>query len=551
MGEMIDFQTHPHGYRHWKLRIDGPVAYLDMAVDPDGGLDPGYELKLNSYDLGVDIELADAVQRLRFEHPEVGAVVIGSSLDRTFSAGANIGMLASATHQLKVNFCKFTNETRLAIEDASANSGQRYLAALAGSAAGGGYELALATERIMLIDDRNASVSLPEVPLLGVLPGTGGLTRLTDKRHVRRDRADVFCTLEEGIKGSKALEWRMVDELVPAPSFDETVATRARELAARTDRPTEASGVVLTPLDRRIEADRITYSVVDVEINRKQRIAAISIEGPEESPPVDVDEALLSGAGFWPLRAARELDDAILHLRVNEPEIGTIVLHTGGELARVLAFDAFLLSRGDHWFIREILLYWGRLLRRLDLTSRTLIALIEPGSCYGGFIAELALSADRSYMLIGERSDGEETGHLVFTESSRFAFPMSNGLPRLETRFWGDAEGLARAHKAIGDILDAESALAAGLITDAMDELDWDDELRIIIEERTAFSPDALTALEANLRFPGPETMETKIFGRLTAWQNWVFQRPNASGEEGALRRYGTGIRPDYDPRRV
>jgi benzoyl-CoA-dihydrodiol lyase len=551
MGEMIDFQTHPHGYRHWKLRIDGAVAYLDMAVDPDGGLDPGYELKLNSYDLGVDIELADAVQRLRFEHPEVGAVVIGSSLDRTFSAGANIGMLASATHQLKVNFCKFTNETRLAIEDASANSGQRYLAALAGSAAGGGYELALATERIMLIDDRNASVSLPEVPLLGVLPGTGGLTRLTDKRHVRRDRADVFCTLEEGIKGSKALEWRMVDELVPAPSFDETVATRARELAARTDRPTEASGVVLTPLDRRIEADRITYSVVDVEINRKQRIAAISIEGPEESPPVDVDEALLSGAGFWPLRAARELDDAILHLRVNEPEIGTIVLHTGGELARVLAFDAFLLSRGDHWFIREILLYWGRLLRRLDLTSRTLIALIEPGSCYGGFIAELALAADRSYMLIGERSDGEETGHLVFTESSRFAFPMSNGLPRLETRFWGDAEGLARAHKAIGDILDAESALAAGLITDAMDELDWDDELRIIIEERTAFSPDALTALEANLRFPGPETMETKIFGRLTAWQNWVFQRPNASGEEGALRRYGTGIRPDYDPRRV
>jgi benzoyl-CoA-dihydrodiol lyase len=551
MGEMIDFQTHPHGYRHWKLRIDGPVAYLDMAVDPDGGLDPGYELKLNSYDLGVDIELADAVQRLRFEHPEVGAVVIGSSLDRTFSAGANIGMLASATHQLKVNFCKFTNETRLAIEDASANSGQRYLAALAGSAAGGGYELALSTERIMLIDDRNASVSLPEVPLLGVLPGTGGLTRLTDKRHVRRDRADVFCTLEEGIKGSKALEWRMVDELVPAPSFDETVATRARELAARTDRPTEASGVVLTPLDRRIEADRITYSVVDVEINRKQRIAAISIEGPEESPPVDVDEALLSGAGFWPLRAARELDDAILHLRVNEPEIGTIVLHTGGELARVLAFDAFLLSRGDHWFIREILLYWGRLLRRLDLTSRTLIALIEPGSCYGGFIAELALAADRSYMLIGERSDGEETGHLVFTESSRFAFPMSNGLPRLETRFWGDAEGLARAHKAIGDILDAESALAAGLITDAMDELDWDDELRIIIEERTAFSPDALTALEANLRFPGPETMETKIFGRLTAWQNWVFQRPNASGEEGALRRYGTGIRPDYDPRRV
>lgn len=549
---MIEFQTHPDSYRHWRLRVEGPIAYLDMAVDPDGGLDPGYELKLNSYDLGVDIELADAVQRLRFEHPEVGAVVIGSVLDRMFCAGANIGMLASASHPLKVNFCKFTNETRNAIEDATRNSSQRYIAAIGGNAAGGGYELALAADHLMLIDDRNAAVSLPEVPLLGVLPGTGGLTRLTDKRHVRRDRADVFCTLEEGVKGSRALEWGLVDELVPAPSFDETVAKRAQELAAGTDRPSDATGVTLTPLDRVIDGDRITYTTVSVEIDRTERTAALTIRGPEESPPVDGDEAVSAGAGFWPLRLARELDDAILHLRVNELEVGSISVHSRGDPGLVLAYDTFLLTQADHWFVREVLLHWARVMRRVDLTARTIIALVEPGSCFAGFLAEITLAADRSYMLIGERF-GEESGiaRIVFTEANRFGFPMSNGLSRLETRFWGDSDGLARAHDVIGEKLDAESAVAAGVVTDAMDDLDWDDELRIIVEERAAFSPDGLTGMEANLRFPGPETMETKIFGRLTAWQNWVFQRPNASGDTGALRRYGTGIRPEYDHRRV
>ena len=549
---MIDFQTHPGEYRHWKLRIDGGVAYLDMAVDPEGGLHPGYELKLNSYDLGVDIELADAVQRLRFEHPEVGAVVIGSQLDRMFCAGANIGMLASASHHLKVNFCKFTNETRSAIEDASRHSGQRYLAALGGNAAGGGYELALATDHIMLIDDRNAAVSLPEVPLLGVLPGTGGLTRLTDKRHVRRDRADVFCTLEEGIKGEKARDWRLVDELVAASVFTETVAGRALGFAAESDRPHDSRGVALTPLDRHIAGDTMTYSLVTVEIDRSEHTALMTLKGPAESPPVDGEEAIAAGAGFWPLRLARELDDAILHLRVNELEIGSILLRSEGDLGLVLAYDTFLLSQGDHWLIREILLYWARLLRRVDLTSRTIIALVEPGSCFGGLVAELTLAADRSYMLIGERFDADGgIAHLAFTEANRFGFPMSNGLARMETRFWGDPAGLARARDAIGEKLDAGAAVAAGLVTDAMDDLDWADELRMMIEERSAFSPDGLTGMEANLRFPGPETMETKIFGRLTAWQNWVFQRPNASGEAGALRRYGTGIRPEYDQRRV
>jgi benzoyl-CoA-dihydrodiol lyase len=549
---MIDFQTRPDEYRHWRMRIDDGVAFLDMAVDPDGGLNPGYELKLNSYDLGVDIELADAVQRLRFEHPEVGAVVIGSQLDRMFCAGANIGMLASASHPLKVNFCKFTNETRNAIEDATRHSGQRYLAALGGNAAGGGYELALATDHLMLIDDRNAAVSLPEVPLLGVLPGTGGLTRLTDKRFVRRDRADVFCTLEEGIKGDKALQWGLVDELVPAPSFQDTVTRRAKEFAARSDRPAEAEGVSLSALDRRFGDDTITYSLVTVEIDRPAHKASITLRGPQESPPVDGDEAVATGAALWPLRLARELDDAILHLRVNELDIGTILFRSSGDLGLVLEYDTFLLSQADHWFIREVTLYWARLLRRVDLTSRTIITLIEPLSCFGGFLAELALAADRSYMLIGARLDGDaQMAHLAFTRANQLGFPMSNGLSRLETRFWGDSAGLTRARDAIGEVLDAAAALAAGLVTDAMDDLDWDDELRIMIEERAAFSPDGLTGMEANLRFPGPETMETKIFGRLTAWQNWVFQRPNASGEDGALRRYGTGIRPDYDHRRV
>jgi benzoyl-CoA-dihydrodiol lyase len=549
---MIDFQTHPDEYRHWKLRIEDRVAFLDMSVDPDAGINPGYELKLNSYDLGVDIELADAVQRLRFEHPEVGAVVIGSVLERMFCAGANIGMLASAPHPLKVNFCKFTNETRSAIEDATNNSEQRYLAALGGSAAGGGYELALATDHIMLIDDRSASVSLPEVPLLGVLPGTGGLTRLTDKRHVRRDRADIFCTLEEGMKGSKALDWRLVDELVPAPSFTETVTQRARELAEASGRPPDAPGVELTPLDRTMEDDAVTYSLVAVTLDRSKRAASITIRGPEEPPPADAAGAVEAGARFWPLRLARELDDAILHLRVNELEIGTILLRSEGDLDQVLGHDSLLLREADHWFVREVLLYWGRLLRRIDMTARTVIALIEPGSCFWGLLAELTLAADRSYMLIGESEAlPGAVAHLVFTDANRFGFPMSNGLSRLETRFWGDQEGMDRARQAIGERLDGEGALKVGLVTDAMDDIDWDDELRMMLDERAAFSPDGLTGMEANLRFPGPETIETKIFGRLTAWQNWVFSRPNASGEAGALRRYGSGIRPDYDQRRV
>jgi benzoyl-CoA-dihydrodiol lyase len=549
---VIDFQTHPDVYSHWTLRIEGRVAHLDMKVDPAGGLQPGYELKLNSYDLGVDIELADAVQRLRFEHPEVGAVVISSGLDRMFCAGANIGMLATATHPLKVNFCKFTNETRLAIEDASRHSGQRYLAAVNGNAAGGGYELALATDHIMLIDDRTAAVSLPEVPLLGVLPGTGGLTRLTDKRHVRRDRADVFCTVVEGVKGDRALEWGLVDELVPTSSFRETVATRAGEFAAKSDRPADAAEVKLTSLERQIGEDTIMYSSVTVDIDRAKRTAILMIHGPEGSPPDDTEAMIEIGARFWPLRLARELDDAILHLRVNELDVGTLVLKSRGNLGAVLAYETFMLSRADHWLIREVLLYWARVLRRVDLTSRTIITLIEPGSCFGGFLADLTLAADRSYMLIGSSSkDGREVAAVALTESNRFVFPMHNGLSRLETRFWGDPDGLQRALKAIGEQLDPEEALAAGLVTDAMDDIDWDDEIRLILEERASFSPDGLSGLEANLRFPGPETMETRIFGRLTAWQNWVFSRPNASGEEGALRRYGTGVRPSYDTRRV
>jgi benzoyl-CoA-dihydrodiol lyase len=522
-----------------------------MGVEPRGGIDAGYELKLNSYDLGVDIELADAVQRLRFEHPEVGAVVIRSALDRMFCAGANIGMLATASHPLKVNFCKFTNETRLAMEDATANSGQRYLAAVNGNAAGGGYELALATDHIMLINDRIASVSLPEVPLLGVLPGTGGLTRLTDKRHVRRDRADIFSTLEEGIKGDKALEWGLVAALVPASAFDDVVAERASESASGSDRPVAGRGVALPPLGRTIEGDRLAYTSLTVEIDRDRRVASLLIQGPGEGPPADTDEAVEAGAGYWPLRLARELDDAILHLRVNEPDIGTLMVRSTGDLDEVVAHDAFLLGNSDHWFLREVVLHWARVMRRVDMTSRSIITLVEPGSCFGGLLAELVLAADRSYMLIGSRSGDEGPADLVITDSNRFAYPMWNGLSRLETRFWGDPEGLRGAVAMVGSRLDAETAMNTGLVTETYDDLDWDDELRLVIEERASFSPDGLTGLEANLRFPGPETMETKIFGRLSAWQNWVFQRPNASGEQGALRRYGTGIRPEYDTRRA
>ena len=548
---MIDFQTHPDRYRHWRLRIDGRVAHLDMDTDPDGALHPGYELKLNSYDLAVDIELADAIQRLRFEHPEVGAVVIGSLKERVFCAGANIGMLASAPHPLKVNFCKFTNETRGSIEDATAESGQRYVSAINGTAAGGGYELALATDHIMLIDDGSASVSLPEVPLLGVLPGTGGLTRLVDKRFVRRDRADVFCTVEEGIKGEKALAWNLVDELIPRSSFDEDVAARGAEIAAASDRPVDAAGVLLTPLDRTITDDGLQYSSVSVAIDRTAQVAAITVKGPEALVPGDPAAAAQVGAAFWPLRLARELDDALLHLRANELEVGTLTLHSHGAMNAVIAYDAFLNDHAADWFLREVTLLWKRVLKRVDLTSRTIIALIEPASCFGGFLAELVLAADRAYMFDGDRDGEDDVAALRFTASSTGPLPMSNDLTRIETRFWGDEPGKQRATAAIGGPLTAEEAYDAGLVTDIFDDIDWEDELRIIIEERSSYSPDSLTAMEANLRFPGPETLETKIFGRLTAWQNWVFQRPNASGETGALRRYGTGIRPEYDPRRV
>jgi len=541
---VIDFQTDPGHYRHWRLRFDGPVAFLDMDVDPSGGIQEGYEMKLNSYDLGVDIELADAVQRLRFEHPEVGAVVIGSLNDRVFCAGANIGMLAVAPHPLKVNFCKFTNETRHAIEDATANPGQRYLTALKGNAAGGGYELALATDHIMLIDDGSSSVALPEVPLLGVLPGTGGLTRLIDKRHVRRDRADVFCTVEEGIKGKRAVEWRLVDELVASSSFDETVKSRALEMATVTDRPATAHGVELSPLHREMGEDNVTYSSLGVEIDRARRTATMTIVGPR-------DDARERGAGFWPLRVARELDDAILHLRVNELEIGTLILRSVGDPALVEGFDRLLNEDEGDWFVKEVALYWKRLLKRVDATSRTLICLVEPGSCFVGFLAELVLAADRSYMLDGPWPGEEVEAAMKLTPSSNGLLPMANDLTRLETRFWGDDAGLKTAMNAVGHPIGAAEAYEAGLVTDVMDDIDWEDELRVMLEERAGFSPDSLTGMEANLRFPGPETMETKIFGRLTAWQNWVFQRPNASGETGALRRYGTGLRPDYDQRRV
>ncbi len=548
---MIDFETDPGRYRHWRIRIEGPIAHLDMDVDPAGGLHEGYEMKLNSYDLGVDIELADAVQRLRFEHPEVGAVVIGSLNDRVFCAGANIGMLAVSPHPLKVNFCKFTNETRNAIEDASANSGQRYLAALKGNAAGGGYELALATDHIMLIDDGTSSVALPEVPLLGVLPGTGGLTRLVDKRHVRRDRADVFCTVEEGIKGKRALEWRLVDELVPSSSFEESVKSRALKMASATDRPVAAEGVGLPPLERSFGDDRVDYSSLRVEIDRAGRTATLVLVGPEGTAPANGAEARVAGARFWPLRLARELDDAILHLRVNELEIGTLIFRSEGDADLVQAHDRLLVEHGGDWFLREVVLYWKRLLKRVETTSRTLLCLVEPGSFFVGFLAELVLAADRSYMLDGPWSGREEVARIMLTRSSTGLLPMANDLTRLGTRFWGDDAGLKTAMSAVGHSLTAAGAHESGLVTDIMDDIDWEDELRVMIEERAGFSPDGLTGMEANLRFPGPETMETKIFGRLTAWQNWVFQRPNASGETGALRRYGTGIRPDFDKRRV
>ena len=550
--DRIDFQTDPSRYRHWRIETDGEVARLIMDVDEAGGLREGYELKLNSYDLGVDIELADAIQRLRFEHPGVKTVVLESGKDRVFCAGANIRMLAGSTHAHKVNFCKFTNETRNSIEDASHNSGQTYMAAIKGACAGGGYELALATEHIVLTDDGSSSVALPEAPLLAVLPGTGGLTRVTDKRKVRRDRADVFCTVEEGIKGRRAKEWNLVDDVVANTKFDDLVVERAKAFAAGSSRPADGAGVNLTALDRTIGDNEITYTVVRVDIDRHGRVATVTIDGPDQDVPADMAAVTELGARYWPLRLARELDDAILELRSNEAEIGTIVFKSNGDPQAVVAHEAFMLANAEHWLGNEFLQYWKRVLKRIDLTSRSLVALIEPGSCFAGFLAEIAFACDRSYMLEGQfDGDNRPPATLVLTEANFGRYLMSNDLSRLATRFLGEPEAVVAAQGKIGEALEAEDADELGLVTFAYDDIDWEDEVRIFLEERANFSPDAMTGMEANLRFPGPETMETRIFGRLTAWQNWIFQRPNAVGEEGALRRYGTGRRSEYDMKRV
>jgi benzoyl-CoA-dihydrodiol lyase len=548
----IDFQTEPSRYRHWKLAVDGDVATLTMDVDENGGLFEGYQLKLNSYDLGVDIELADAVQRLRFEHPAVKAVIVRSGKNRVFCAGANIRMLAGATHAHKVNFCKFTNETRNGLEDSSANSGQRFITVVNGTAAGGGYELALATDHIILADDGAAAVALPEVPLLAVLPGTGGLTRVVDKRKVRRDHADYFCTIEEGIKGKRALQWRLVDEIVPNSKLEAEVAQRAKQFAAASKRNGIGSGISLTPLTRNFDDNGIRYGLVSVDLDRSQRIATISIQAPDTAPPADTDGMIAQGASFWPLQVARELDDAILHLRINELEIAMLVFKSHGDRDNVLACDAFLEANKEHWLVNEITQYWKRVLKRIDVTSRTLVTVVEPGSCFAGTLAELVLAADRSYMLIGQKQGDNRAPPTIELSAMNFgAYPMSHGLTRLQSRFQADPADLERARETIGKALDAEQAEQLGLVTFALDDIDWDDEIRLFFEERTSFSPDGLTGMEANLRFVGPETMESKIFSRLTAWQNWIFQRPNAVGENGALRRYGTGQKAQFDMTRV
>ena len=553
----IDFQTDPSKYRHWKLEVDGDVATLLMDVDEKGALFEGYELKLNSYDLGVDIELADAIERLRFEHPQVKVILLRSGKPRVFCAGANIRMLAGATHAHKVNFCKFTNETRNGLEDASEASGLSTICVINGTAAGGGYELALAADHIMLIDDGSSAVSLPELPLLAVLPGTGGLTRVTDKRKVRRDRADVFCTTEEGIKGKRAVEWRLVDEVVPSSKLEEAVAQRAKDFAAKSSRAAGANGgalkgIALGPLKRERSADGVEYGAVSVEFQRGARLATITLRGPDAPPPASADAMVEQGAGFWPLQLARELDDAILDIRANEFDIAVVLFKSSGDPAQVLAYDQFLDANKEHWLAREIRSLWKRTLKRVDLTSRSLVALVEPGSCFTGTLAELVFASDRSYMLIGKLAgDNKPPATLGLAQVNFGVFPMCNGLSRLASRFLADPADVDKAKAAIGKMLDAEAAQDLGLVTFALDDIDWEDEIRVFLEERASFSADGLTGLEANLRFGGPETMESKIFARLTAWQNWIFQRPNAVGEEGALKRYGTGQKPTFDTRRV
>ena len=550
--QKIDFQTDPSRYRHWRVDYDGPVARLFMDVDEKGGLFDGYELKLNSYDLGVDIELADVVQRMRFEHPQVKVVVMQSAKDKVFCAGANIRMLGGAAHSHKVNFCKFTNETRNTYEAALADSGQNYICAVKGACAGGGYELALACNHIMLTDDSTSSVALPEVPLLAVLPGTGGLTRVTDKRKVRRDLADVFCSIEEGVKGKRAVKWRLVDEVFPNSSFDERVAERARELAAASGKADVGVGITLPPLTRSFTEDAVTYSSVEVCMNRAAGNATITIKGPSEEAHADINAFVAEGAENWILRSARELDDAILHLRNNEKELGLIQFQTQGDPEQVVAHEALLLANRDHWLANEVLHYWKRVLKRVDMTSRSLVAIVEHGSCFAGPLAELLWAADRSYMMLEDfDGDNRALAAVTLTDGNFGCYPMGNDLTRLQTRFLGTPEQVEKLKSSIGEPLEAEDAEELGLVTYAYDDIDWEDEVRLFIEERASFSPDAMTGMEANLRFAGPETMETRIFGRLTAWQNWIFQRPNAVGEDGALQRYGSGVRAKYNMERV
>ena len=546
----VDYQTHPSQYRHWKLKCEGAIATLAIDIDENAGLRPGYKLKLNSYDLGVDIELNDALNRIRFEHPEVRAVVVTSARDKVFCSGANIFMLGVSSHAWKVNFCKFTNETRNGIEDSSAHSGLKFIAAVNGACAGGGYELALACDEIILIDDRSSAVSLPEVPLLGVLPGTGGLTRVTDKRRVRHDLADIFCTTNEGVRGQRAKDWRLVDDIAKPAQFAQKVQERAAELAAQSDRPADARGITLTPLQRTIEPDALRYGHVTVEIDRAKRTASLTVRGPSGAQPGTADEIVAAGAAWYPLQLARELDDAILELRTNETEIGTWLIKTQGDGAAVLTLDETLARYADHWLVRETVGALRRAFSRLDVSSRSLFALVEPGSCFAGTLLELALACDRIYHLA--LPDDEAGAPRITVGDANFGrYPMATVQTRLARRFYGDRDQLAAVKAVIGRPLDADAAAALGLNTAAPDDIDWADEVRIAVEERVAMSPDALTGLEANLRFNGVETMATRIFGRLTAWQNWIFQRPNAVGEKGALKVYGTGQKSAFDWNRV
>ncbi|MEN9368264.1 MAG: hypothetical protein RL489_2622 [Pseudomonadota bacterium] len=546
----VDYQTHPSRYRHWKLSLEGAVATLSADFDENAGLRPGYKLKLNSYDLGVDIELNDAVQRIRFEHPEVRTVIVTSAKEKVFCSGANIFMLGVSSHAWKVNFCKFTNETRNGFEDSSKHSGLKFLAAVNGACAGGGYELALACDEIILVDDRSSSVSLPEVPLLGVLPGTGGLTRVTDKRRVRHDLADIFCTTTEGVRGQKAKDWRLVDDIAKPAQFAARVQERALQLAAQSDRPTDARGVELTPLDRTVEADALRYSQVTVEIDRARRVATWTVKAPSGAQPTDVAGIEAAGSAWYPLVLARELEDAILSMRTNELEIGTWLMKTAGDAAAVQAMDATLLAHQDHWLVRETIGLLRRTLSRLDVSSRSLFALIEAGSCFAGTFLELALACDRIYHLA--LPDDEAAAPKITVGEVNFGlYPMATDQSRLARRFYGEAASMDAVRAAIGQPLDADAAFALGLVTSSPDDIDWADETRIAIEERVAMSPDALTGMEANLRFNGVENMVTRVFGRLTAWQNWIFQRPNAVGEKGALKVYGKGDKAAFDWNRV